>query len=154
MIEANELAKIIVKLLGINKIAIEFLFDEAEELIDGEFGRIGEVNGNCYSQMPFIEDGVIGLLPTRSINDINLDFLKKVASDNLDLYVERDCSGGLTLSLSLDIRRSPNSTDSKDTFHLEVVFTKFSGDIVITGSVQEEEREKLGKYQTLYSLMG
>jgi len=155
MKEVNQLSEIILKLIGMHPL-IGSLLDEATEVVDGEYGTVGEeeLNGVCYSHYTLIEDGKLCSLLNKHLSGSCLEFFRKVADENLDLNIERNSYGSITLSLHLDVPVNPNADVVEPTFPLDVDITESNGKYIVRGSVADDIAQTSEKYLPLYSLMG
>ena len=72
----------------------------------------------------------------------------------MDLNIERNSYGSITLSLHLDVPVNPNADVVEPTFPLDVDITESNGKYIVRGSVADDIAQTSEKYLPLYSLMG
>ena len=125
-------------------------------IIDGEYGSVDdeELDGVCYSHITLIDEGKIALILNRNLTSSELSILRKIAGENLDLGIERDSWGSITLSLQLEVPSIPNAKDNDNVYSLDIEMRKSGAQHIVKGIISDDDIKGIEKSLTLFSLMG
>jgi len=148
MTDVSEQAKTILASAGILKTA-QMLIDEAEEIVDGEYGSADEVSSTCYSELTLIEDGAACNALAKHLNADEKKQLLSLFGNDSDAEIERDVYGRITITFNIQLPRKLNSADAGETTPLSINVAKTAGQITVACEIDDDSQLK---YINLYML--
>jgi hypothetical protein len=155
MTDKNKIAESILTITGLLP-HMDRLMDEASQTIDGEYGNVDdeELEGVCYSHIALIDEGKVALILTKNLTSSEVSILRKIAGENLDLGIERDSWGSITLSLQLEVPSTPNAKDDGNVYSMDIEIRKSGAQHIVKGIISDDDVKGIEKSLTLFSLMG
>ena len=155
MTDKNKIAESILTITGLLP-HMDRLMDEASQTIDGEYGNVDdeELEGVCYSHITLIDEGKVALILNKNLTSSEVSILRKIAGENLDLGIERDSWGSITLSLQLEVPSTPNAKDDGNVYSIDIEIRKSGAQHTVKGIISDDDVKGIEKSLTLFSLMG
>ena len=155
MTDKNKIAESILKIKGFLPL-IDRLMHEASEKIDGEYGSVDdeELDGVCYSHITLIDEGEVSVLLNKNLTSSEISILRKIAGENLDLGIERNSWGSISLSLQLEVPSTPNAKDDDNFYSLDIEIRKSGAQHIVKGTISDDDVKGIEKSLTLFTLMG
>lgn len=154
MQDVSRVAEVVLKKMGIYPLMDE-LFKVAKQTTDSEYGPVDDeaLEGICYTHFNLVNEDVISDFLAKYLSGANLDFFRVVSDGDLNLGIQRDSWGAITLTLRLDVPVIPNALEVGDTFLLDIQISKIGNSFRVSGAISDDEAEDYEKQLSLYTLM-